>query len=103
MLLGAAWTDEDLVIDRGMGEPWLPPTFSTYWARFAKANGFEGVPFHGLRHGAATLLLAAGVADAVVVSIMGHSDAKILARYQEIVPDLMRDASERLCVLLAEP
>lgn len=90
----------DLVIDRGMGEPWLPATFSTYWARFAKARGFGEVPFHGLRHGAATLLLAAGVPDPVVVTIMGHADTRILRRYQEVVPELMLDASARMHALL---
>jgi len=106
MLLGPAWVLDadagDLVVDRGMGEPWLPPTFSTYWRRFATAQGFAEVPFHGLRHGAATLLLAAGVADPVVVQIMGHADTRILKRYQDVVPELMRDASARMDAILGE-
>jgi integrase len=86
----------------GDGGPWLPPTFSTFWARFAQANGLDGVTFHTLRQGTATLLLAAGVPDAVVISIMGHADTAILRRYQEVVPDLMRDATARLEALLAD-
>lgn len=50
LLYGKAWNaDHDLVVDYGDGSPWLPPTFSTYWARFARANGFDGVSFHTLR------------------------------------------------------
>jgi integrase len=100
LLYGEAWRDEGLVIDYGDGGPWLPPTFSTYWARFAKRAGFGEVTFHTLRHGTATLLLAAGVPDAVVVQIMGHADTRILRRYQDVIPDLMRDAGERLQALL---
>ena len=99
---GEAWKDEGLVIDYGDGGPWLPPTFSTYWARFAAKNGLDGVNLHTLRHGTATLLLAAGVPDAVVIQNMGHADTVILRRYQEVVPDLMRDATARLEALLAD-
>jgi integrase len=104
--LGKAWPYEgdidDLVIDRGDGAPWLPPTFSTYWSRWAEAQGFGSVSFHTLRHGCATLLLAAGVPDRVVIEVMGHSDLKILRRYQDVVPELMRDATDRLGVLLGD-
>jgi integrase len=92
----------DLVIDNGIGEPWLPASFSTGWRRFAKARGFEGVTFHGLRHGAATLLLAAGVPDAVALEVMGHADTRILRRYQEVVDELKQDAAARMDVLLGQ-
>jgi integrase len=91
---------DNLVVDKGIGEPWLPASFSTGWARFAKAHGFPGVTFHGLRHGTATLLLAAGVPDAVAASVMGHADTRILRRYQDVVPQLLRDAATRMDGLL---
>jgi integrase len=102
LLYGTEWHDGGLVIDRGDGAPWMPSTFSTYWARFVKAHGLEGVTYHSLRHGCATLLLASGVADAVVIEIMGHGDTRILRRYQDVIPELMRDATTRLEALLAE-
>jgi integrase len=101
LIAGAAWQEGDLVVDRGEGGPWSPPNFSTGWARFADAHGFGDVTFHGLRHGAATLLLAAGVPDAVAVRIMGHADTKILRRYQDVVPQLLRDAAARMEAVLA--
>ena len=61
---------DDLVVERGGGEPWHLSTFSTYWCRFAKRSGFEGVTFHGLRHGTGALLLDAGVPDTVALAIM---------------------------------
>lgn len=97
----AWWSERDLVVDLGDGSPWLPPTFSTCRTRWAKAQGFPKVTFHTLRHGTATLLLAAGVPDAVAVSIMGHADTRILARYQDVIDDLKRDATYKHGALLA--
>lgn len=87
-------------MDNGIGEPWLPESFSTGWRRFAIAHGFAGVTFHALRHGAATLLLASGVSDAVAIKLMGHADTKTLRRYQEVVDELQRDAASRMDELL---
>jgi integrase len=100
LLAGEAWTDLGLVVDRGDGSPWPPPSFSKGWERFASKAGFRGVTFHALRHGAATLLLAGGVPDAVAIEIMGHADTRILRRYQEVVPQLKREAAGRLEALL---
>jgi integrase len=90
----------ELVVDNGIGEPWMPASFSTGWRRFANANGFEGITFHTLRHGAATLLLASGVADAVAIKLMGHADTKIPRRYLDVVSELQRDAAARMDALL---
>ena len=86
----------ELVVDNGIGGPWLRASFSTGWRRFAATHGFGGITFHGLRHGAATLLLAGGVSDAVAIKLMGHADTKILRRYQEVVHELQRDAATRM-------
>ena len=82
-----------------IGEPFQPASFSGAWSDFATAHGFE-VTFHGLRHGAATLLLAAGVSDTVAMRTMGHADTRILARYQDVVSELQRDAAARMDELL---
>ena len=102
LFLGEAWQDGDRVVDRGDGGPVSPPSFSTRWARFATRHEFGAITFHGLRHGAATLMLAAGVPDPVAVEIMGHADARILARYQKVVHALRRDAAHRMDALLGK-
>src|SRR3990172_682890 len=86
----------------GASEYWLPPSFSTGWRRFSTKAGLLDVPLLGLRHGSATLMLAAGVADVVAAQIMGHADTRILRRYQDVVPDLTRDAAARMSSILAE-
>jgi integrase len=100
LIVGEAWHLGEFVVDRGDGRPWSPPSFSKGWSRFAERHGFGDVTFHGLRHGAATLLLAAGVPDPVAAQIMGHADTRILRRYQDVVPALRREAAERMEVLL---
>jgi integrase len=99
--LGPAWQEEwDVVVDRGDGTPWLPPSFSRAWTAFARRAGLPEVGFHELRHGAATLMLAAGVPDAVAIKMMGHRDTRILRRYQKVVDRLKREAAGRLDELL---
>jgi integrase len=88
-------------VDNVIGEPWQPATFSKAWKKWATAGGFHGISFHGLRHGAATLLLAAGVPDTVAMRTMGHADTRILARYQDAVSELQREAAERMDALLS--
>jgi integrase len=90
----------ELVVCNTIGEPFQPATFSGRWKDWATAHGFEGITLHGLRHGAATLLLAAGVSDAVAMRTMDHADTRILARYQDVVSELQRDAATRMDELL---
>lgn len=71
------------IADNGAGDFRSPPTFSKQWARFAEANGFEGVTFHTLRHGTATLLHALGVPETTIIRILGQADTTILRRYVE--------------------
>jgi integrase len=85
------------VVDNGAGDHPCPPVFSKRWARFATDHGFGTAPnkvtYHTLRHGCATQLLAAKVPDAVAIRILGHSDTKILGRYQDVVDDLLVEAA----------
>jgi integrase len=90
----------ELVVCNAIGQPFHPASFTRMWRVFATANGFAGITFHTLRHGAATLLLAAGVADTVAMRTMGHADPRILARYQDVVSELQRDAAARMDSLL---
>ena len=75
-LLSLGLPRPELVVTNAIGDPYQPATFSGDWRDFAKAHGFAGITFHGLRHGAATLLLAAGVPDTVAMRTMGHADTR---------------------------
>lgn len=71
--LGPAWTDHDLVCERGDGCPLDPDAMSNGFRRIAKEAGLEGVRLHDLRHGVATALLKGGVHPAIVSAVLGHS------------------------------
>jgi integrase len=50
--------------------------------------------FHDLRHGAATLMLGAGVKEKVIQSILGHSTIVVtMDTYGHVIRDLHRDAA----------
>lgn len=49
--------------------------------------------FHDLRHSAATLLLAQGVPQRVVMEQLGHSTLAMTQRYTHVLPSLMGDAA----------
>ncbi len=77
----------------------------TVTAQFQMALGRAGLPrrrFHDLRHGCATLLLAAGTDLKVVSQLLGHSTIALTANtYTGVLPALQREASDRLAVLLS--
>jgi len=54
-----------------------------------------GLP-HDARHAAATLLLAQGVDQRVVMEILGHSQISMTSRYAHVLPQVMTDAAERI-------
>jgi len=60
------------------------------------------IRFHDLRHSCATLLLVQGVAPRVVMEILGHSEiAMTMNTYSHVVPDLQREAANRMDSLLS--
>jgi integrase len=48
---------------------------------------------------AATILLAAGVPERVVIEILGHSTLAMVKRYQHVVPGVTIAAAERIDVM----
>lgn len=59
------------------------------------------IRLHDLRHGAATLMLAADVDIKVVSETLGHSDTRITRDiYQSVLDDLARAAAEAVVKLV---
>ena len=59
------------------------------------------VPFHKLRHTAATHMVAAGVSLALVKDQLGHSSiALTTGTYAHMVPAAQREAAEKLDIAL---
>lgn len=89
LFLGAAWTDEDVVVDRGDGRPMDPAEFSRAFATLVKREGLPGVRLHDLRHAFATSLLVTGVHPKVVSEALGHASTTFtMDTYQHLLPSM---------------
>ena len=66
------------------------------WKSLLKAAGVRDARVDDARHTAATLLLAQGVDQRVVMEILGHSQISMTSRYAHVLPQVMTDAADRI-------
>ena len=70
---GAAWTDTGYVFTCEDGLPWHPDRISKLWAKTVAAVDVPRIRLHDLRHGFATMHIAAGTQAKHLQLLMGHS------------------------------
>jgi len=84
----------------------LPLDGTAVTKEFHRVLDRAGLPqrrFHDLRHSCATLLLVQGVSPRVVMDLLGHSQIGLtMNTYSHVIPDLRRDAAERMQAALTE-
>ena len=98
---GPDWVDSGLVFTRQDGSGWHPSHVSDWFARISRAAGLPPITLHGLRHGAASMALAAGTDVKVVSAELGHSTAHFTQdTYQTVFPDVAKAAAEATAALL---
>jgi integrase len=97
----SAWVETGLVFTQEDGS-WLHPGKVTdLFERLVAASGLPPIRLHDLRHGAATLMLAAGVDVKVVSDTLGHSDTRITRDiYQSVLPQVGKSAAEATAKLV---
>lgn len=93
--LGPLYRDQDLVFSNPMGLPIHPSNFrNRVWKKLIERAGVPYIPFHGLRHTHATVLLEQGVHPRVVSERLGHSSVEItLDTYSHVLPTMQRAAA----------
>jgi len=96
MAAGPAWQDNDLVWCQANGRPINPRADWGEWKAMLEAVNVRDARLHDARHTAATLLLAQGVDQRVVMEILGHSQISMTSRYTHVLPQVMTDAAERI-------
>jgi integrase len=97
LAFGPGWAGNDLILDRGDGEPYDPDTITHLFGRLALAAGVPGVRFHDLRHAYATTLLRRGVHPKIVSEALGHaSTAFTMDTYSHVVPSMQRAAADAI-------
>lgn len=85
---GVPYNESWYVFVDEIGRPLHPTTVSRTFDRLVRASGVERIPLHGLRHTAATLLLANGVPVEVVSKRLGHATVGItLETYRHVMPN----------------
>jgi integrase len=96
-----AWVASGKVFTREDGSALHPATLTAQFERLAFEAGLPPIRLHDLRHGAATLALAAGVDMKVVSGMLRHSSQTITAdTYTSILPDVAREAAEAVAAMV---
>jgi integrase len=99
--LGEDYHDSGYVFTCLNGDPMAPDRLSRTFRRLSDQAGLPPVRLHDLRHGAATLALAAKVDLKVVQDMLGHSSIVLTAdTYTSVLPDVARKAAEDVATLI---
>lgn len=80
MKIADLWQDHDRLFTKWNGEPMHPDTISKWFPEFRRKYNLSDVPFHGLRHTAATMLLNDGLNLKAVASQLGHADGTMILK-----------------------
>jgi integrase len=91
---GGAWADTGFAFTHENGTPYHPAQVTAKFERLAFDAGLPPIRFHDLRHGAATMALAAGKDITAVSAMMRHSSVKITADiYASVLPELAAEVA----------
>ena len=78
-----------------------PDWLSRYFRQLDEASGLPPIRLHDVRHGAASLALAAGADLKVVQDVLGHSSIVLTAdTYTSVLPEVARKAAEDIASLI---
>jgi integrase len=91
--IGKLWRGTGHVFTKGDGSPISGSRASKSFAKLVKGNGLPHLTFHGLRHTAASLLIAGGVHARTIADILGHSSITVtMDTYGHLMPGVQEDA-----------
>ena len=90
------WEDRDLIFPSMVGTLAEDSNvLRQFYGNLDRAK-LPRVCFHDLRRSAATFLLLQGVADRVVMEVLGHTSLAMTSRYMQALDGLKRDAVEQM-------
>ncbi|MEU8319808.1 tyrosine-type recombinase/integrase [Nonomuraea sp. NPDC048881] len=101
LAMGEAWIDTGFVFTQPDGNRLHPQHVSDQFLWLAYLAGLPPIRLHDLRHGAASLMLAAGVEMKVVQETLGHTSSAFTAdTYTSVYPQVATAAAEKTAALL---
>lgn len=99
---GSRWVEHRLVFPTTIGTPMDGDNLLKQFQSHLRRAELPVMPFHALRHSAATLLLALGVQPKVVAEMLGHSRIGVtMDIYSHVLPHLQDEAASKMDRLLA--
>ena len=96
LALGPSWHDLGFCFDSGDGQPRSPSQTTKEFGRMLVRLDLPVIRFHDLRHTAITDLLRNGLTLSEVGRISGHSTVFMVAHYQHIATDELRERLDRI-------
>jgi integrase len=87
------WTDSGRCFSREDGTPLRPSWVSQRFDILAARAGLAPITLHGLRHGSATMALAAGVPIKAISEMLGHGTSAFTADVYTEVAEELADAA----------
>jgi integrase len=98
---GTKWTHTGLIFTTATGTAVHPADITDHIHFLVEQAGLPLIRFHDLRHGAATLALAAGVDMKTVQAMLRHPSITITSdTYTSVLPQLATDAAEKTAAIV---
>jgi integrase len=98
---GENWQDHDLVVATRFGTPVVPRNYNHTLDRLLAGSGLPRLTTHGLRHTAATLMVA-NATDVgelrAIADVLGHSPDMLMKIYAHTMPDSLKAVSDKIGV-----
>jgi len=99
---GTRWHETGLTFTSLVGTPLDAAAVTKRLKRLLVNAGLPPTTFHGLRHAAASLLLAQGVNPRMVMELLGHADiAMTLGTYSHLTAPVRNEAADRMDLALS--
>ena len=94
--VGERWENKDLVFADYTGGFLSPSHLDDDFGKLVQEAGLPHLPFHDLRHSAATILISMGIHPKVIQELLGHSDISItLGIYGHLFPTMGQEVAEK--------
>jgi len=98
---GLRWVETGLVFTEPDGSPLHPADVTEHFQHLTRQAGLPPIRLHDLRHGAATLALAAGVEMKVVQAMLRHYSITVTSDlYTDVLPEVARAAAEKTLLII---